>query len=95
VTRSILISALACGLGWAQGVDDSRPAPTNVRGAEYPRVHADYRVTFRLKAPEALSFAKIQDGLGIQDFRRRGSPHWRFWNGRLCFERSPRRPLSS
>jgi enterochelin esterase-like enzyme len=29
------------------------PAPTNVRGAEYPRVHDDGRVTFRIKAPDA------------------------------------------
>jgi enterochelin esterase-like enzyme len=70
VTRSILLSMLACGLGWAQGVDDSRPAPTNVRGAEYPRVHADYRVTFRLKAPEARNVqlapgaGAVENGLG-------------------------------
>jgi enterochelin esterase-like enzyme len=29
------------------------PAPTNIRGAEYPRVHDDLRVTFRIKAPDA------------------------------------------
>jgi hypothetical protein len=29
------------------------PASSNVRGAEYPRVHADLRVTFRIKAPDA------------------------------------------
>jgi enterochelin esterase-like enzyme len=33
----------------AEGV----PASSNVRGAEYPRVHADLRVTFRIKAPDA------------------------------------------
>jgi enterochelin esterase-like enzyme len=32
---------------------DSRPAPTNVLGAEYPRVTDDSRVVFRLKAPQA------------------------------------------
>jgi enterochelin esterase-like enzyme len=32
---------------------DGVPAPTNIRGAEYPRVHADLRVTFRMKAPDA------------------------------------------
>ena len=33
----------------AEGV----PAPTNIRGAEYPRIHDDLRVTFRIKAPDA------------------------------------------
>jgi enterochelin esterase-like enzyme len=32
---------------------DSIPAPSNIRGAEYPRIHADRRVTFRIKAPDA------------------------------------------
>jgi len=36
-----------------QETDDSRPATTNVRGAEYPRVHPDGSVTFRIKAPDA------------------------------------------
>jgi enterochelin esterase-like enzyme len=54
---------LACCLPWAQGADDSRPAPTNVRGAEYPRVHSDYRVTFRLKAPETRK-VQLEPGAG-------------------------------
>lgn len=33
----------------AEGV----PAPTNIRGAQYPRIHDDLRVTFRIKAPDA------------------------------------------
>ena len=32
---------------------DTVPAPSNIRGAEYPRIHADLRVTFRIKAPDA------------------------------------------
>jgi enterochelin esterase-like enzyme len=32
---------------------DGVPAPSNIRGAEYPRIHADLRVTFRIKAPGA------------------------------------------
>ncbi|MBC7255472.1 MAG: esterase [Chloroflexi bacterium] len=41
--------------------DESYPAPTNVRGAEYPRVHPDGRVTFRLHAPEAQR-VQVQPG---------------------------------
>jgi hypothetical protein len=44
---------LACALCFAQDASESQPAPTNVLGAQYPRVHADNRVTFELKAPDA------------------------------------------
>jgi enterochelin esterase family protein len=33
------------------------PAPSNVRGGEYPQIHPDRRVTFRVKAPNAKSVA--------------------------------------
>ncbi|HEU5117215.1 MAG TPA: alpha/beta hydrolase-fold protein [Isosphaeraceae bacterium] len=33
--------------------DDPVPASTNIRGAEYPRIDSDNRVTFRIKAPDA------------------------------------------
>src|SRR6516162_1177306 len=42
----------ACGQTRVQA-DDTRPATSNVPRAEYPRVHPDGRVTFRLKAPDA------------------------------------------
>ena len=32
---------------------EGTPASTNIRGAEYPRIHDDLRVTFRIKAPDA------------------------------------------
>lgn len=41
--------------------DGFRPADTNVPGAEYPRVHPDGRVTFRLRAPEARQ-VQLQPG---------------------------------
>src|SRR5579871_5191482 len=38
--------------------DDAKPAPSvpassNISGKEYPRIHTDLRVTFRIKAPDA------------------------------------------
>jgi enterochelin esterase-like enzyme len=48
----LTLLVLACGLTRVQA-DDARPAPSNVPRAEYPRVHPDGRVTFRLKAPDA------------------------------------------
>ncbi len=37
----------------ALAADGAQPASTNVRGAEYPKVHSDLRITFRLVAPSA------------------------------------------
>ena len=67
--RYVTVSILACIAIGAQSADNSQPAASNVRGAQYPRVHPDLRVTFRLKAPEAR---KVQlhpggDGLGKGD----------------------------
>jgi enterochelin esterase-like enzyme len=49
--------------------DASRPAATNVPNAEYPRVHPDLRVTFRVSAPDAkkvqiLPAPRVSNGLG-------------------------------
>lgn len=46
----ILLSSVAL----AQTPDGSIPASTNVPNAQYPRVYLDGRVTFQLKAPDAL-----------------------------------------
>ena len=54
----VLTSSSLCR---AQAPSDSKPATTNVRGAEYPRVHADGRVTFRLVAPTAQK-VQVQPG---------------------------------
>jgi enterochelin esterase-like enzyme len=50
------------GVAWAQGADDSKPATSNLPGAEYPRVHSDLRVTFRLSAPNAQKVQVIPGG---------------------------------
>src|SRR3954471_5860837 len=51
----LLLSLLAVGSSRATAdePESTIAAPTNVRGAEYPRVHPDLRVTFRIKAPDA------------------------------------------
>jgi enterochelin esterase-like enzyme len=57
LTLCILFSATAVPICRAQATqppaDDATPATTNVPGAQYPRIHPDLRVTFRLKAPDA------------------------------------------
>jgi enterochelin esterase-like enzyme len=57
----MLLTAFVCGAAGAPAQDDTRPASSNVRGAEYPRVHSDSRVTFRLKAPGAQK-VQVQPG---------------------------------
>jgi enterochelin esterase-like enzyme len=61
MTRTTLL-ALALMASMAQApADDSRPASSNVLNAQYPRVHADNRVTFRLTAPNAQK-VQLQPG---------------------------------
>lgn len=55
----------AAGLAYAQAGDGSYPAPSNVRGAEYPRIHPDLRVTFRLKAPGAQKVQVVPQNAGM------------------------------
>ena len=52
---ALLLLLLAAPSGRAQDSkpDDTVPASTNVQGAQYPRIHPDLRVTFRIKAPDA------------------------------------------
>jgi len=45
----------------AQEVDPTTAAATNVRGARYPALHSDGRVTFRLRAPNAAA-VELQPG---------------------------------
>ncbi len=73
--RAILWSLLAVGLcAGQQPADPGSPASTNVMNAEYPRVHADRRVTFRVKAPDAR---KVQVDLGqLWDMERDSEGVW-------------------
>ncbi|MBI4874904.1 MAG: esterase [Acidobacteria bacterium] len=50
------------GLACLPAADSSVPAPSNVRGGEYPRIHSDLRVTFRVNAPAAQSVQVLPAG---------------------------------
>jgi len=52
-TWSIMLVAAALNQAEAPSRAESTPAPTNIRGAEYPRIDADLRATFRIKAADA------------------------------------------
>ena len=77
----LTVSHLAIAVFGTQA-DESKPATSNVPRAEYPRIHADQRVTFRLKAPEAKS-VKVQPGgadsglgKGPYDMQRSDDGNW-------------------
>jgi enterochelin esterase family protein len=49
--------------------DQGVPAASNVPGAQTPRIHSDRRITFSLKAPDAVSLQVAGgDGLGMGPF---------------------------
>ncbi len=57
-------SASVRGQTAASEARDGVRATSNVPNAEYPRIHPDLRVTFKLKAPEAKT-VKLQGGDGL------------------------------
>jgi enterochelin esterase-like enzyme len=59
--RSLLVLGFLVVSLHAVPADDTKPATSNVPRAEYPRIHPDRRVTFRLKAPDAKS-VRVQPG---------------------------------
>ena len=58
----LALTILAAGA--ASKAADGLPAPSNLPGAEYPRIASDQRVTFRLKAPSAKE-VKLEGGAGL------------------------------
>lgn len=62
VLVSLALAVSACISVWAQTADDTRPATSNLPGAEYPRIHSDLRVTFRVHAPGARKVQVVPGG---------------------------------
>jgi enterochelin esterase-like enzyme len=50
--RTLSAVVLGCGVCFGQS-GNSYPAPTNIPGADYPRIHPDHSVTFRVQADQA------------------------------------------
>src|SRR5262249_45047266 len=69
----LLLPVVACVGGQKAAPEgEGVPAPSNVRGREYPRIHSDLRITFRVTAPgagEVLVAPRGNDsGLGAQPY---------------------------
>src|ERR1700734_2073433 len=81
--RSLLLLMVLVGVhSNARADDDSKPATSNVPRAQYPRVHPDRRVTFRMKAADAKQ-VRVQPGgadnglgKGPYDMERDGDGNW-------------------
>jgi enterochelin esterase-like enzyme len=66
-----IVSMVIFAVALTAAADDSIPAATNIRGAEYPRVYPDGRVAFRFNAPNAKKVA-VDTGQGNPDTGRNG-----------------------
>ena len=76
IKRLVLLVLLGCGLCWAQA-DDSHPAPTNIPGAEYPRIHPDLSATFRVRADQAQKVQLLMElGQSTYDMVKREDGFW-------------------
>jgi len=51
--RTFALALMAVTLGWGQAASDCTPSSLNIPLAQYPCVHPDNRVTFRIAAPDA------------------------------------------
>jgi len=59
ICMALLVMAIS-SVGFAQTTDfpaDTKPASTNIVGAEYPRVDSQRKVYFHLRAPEATTIS--------------------------------------
>lgn len=59
--NAMLFLLFSAGVCCCQGQGTFQPATTNVPNAEYPRIDADSRIEFRIKAPDAQK-VKVQVG---------------------------------
>ena len=66
----LAILVIWCGVSFCALADEGKPASSNVPGREYPRIHDDLSVTFRVKAPDARKVQVVprNDGLGRTPF---------------------------
>ena len=67
---------ISCGMCIGQ-TDDSYPAPTNIPGAEYPRLHGDLSATFRVQAEHAQRVDLLMElGQSIYEMAKTGNGTW-------------------
>ena len=76
VKQLLLAIVVVCGPCWAQK-DHSGPAPTNIPGAEFPRLNSDLSATFRVRADRAQRVQLLMElGQSTYDMSRDAEGFW-------------------
>jgi len=74
--RTLFAMVLGCGVCFGQSAE-SYPAPTNIPGAEYPLIHADRSVTFRVQADQAQKVQLLLElGQSTYQMTKRADGYW-------------------
>jgi enterochelin esterase-like enzyme len=75
--KNILLAVvLLCGSCWAQD-GHSGPAPTNIPGAEFPRLNSDLSATFRIRADQARKVQLLMElGQSTYEMARGADGFW-------------------
>jgi enterochelin esterase-like enzyme len=74
--KTLFLMALGCSICFGQS-DKSYPAPTNIPRAEYPKIHSDDRVTFRVQADQAQKVQLLLElGQSTYDMTRGADGLW-------------------
>jgi enterochelin esterase-like enzyme len=73
--RIVLLLQVCVLCCWGASAD-SRPAVTNIMGSQYPQVHGDRSVTFRMKAPEAQHVQVKFLGGKAYDMNKEADGYW-------------------
>ncbi len=72
----VLIMMLFCGSCWGQQ-GGSRPAPTNIPGAEFPKLNSDLTVTFHVQADNAQKVQLLMElGQSTYDMAKSTDGFW-------------------
>jgi enterochelin esterase-like enzyme len=76
IKHVLLPMILLCGSCWAQN-GSSGPAPTNLPGAEFPRLNSNLSVTFRVKADQAQKVQLLMElGQSTYDMSKGQDGFW-------------------
>jgi enterochelin esterase-like enzyme len=72
----LLVIVAICGSCWGQELK-SQPAPTNIPGAEFPRINSDLSATFRVQADHAQKVQLLMElGQSTYDMVRGEGGYW-------------------
>ena len=92
IRRIVSFVVLLNSLAFSQSTDPGQPAPSNASGKQYPRIHSDGRVTFRIKLPQAKNVAVAGRGADSGMNGNKPFPMTRSEDGTWSVTTTPVRP---